>query len=472
MFCTECGIKNSQESNFCKQCGHRLDKPTSPISEEQFNSTLPQNEQVGALMERAYSLRVGGDLIGASTLCEQALKLSPDSASAHSLLGQIYEQQGETAKAIREFEMVLEHNPASIADRVKLDQLRSGDTIPLKSPQVVVTHPLPNTLPNMFAMIGVGAALILVGAVAANQFRPGNPPANEPNRQSTQSGIPNASPTNPNHGTTLPQTGSSQSVLPGMSGAASTGGTPNPQSASSPFISSAQMSAANNQPPQSRTQLSYPIVNTNNPGTNALPVNTAQVSLPSEVTHRDSKPVPRNGTGGSRTRLNDEEGGVLQGEDGSYKIVVDASGNKSGGSSGTRTASTGNTSNKKEGSVVNIQMAKSPGNNPNPAETLSGTSGEARTAISVGKDLKLRGDYNRAILSFRKALASAGDETGFVYQEIGKCYQDKGDKDSAIVNYERAISELQKLVDAGRGADNARAALRACQTGIKVCKSE
>lgn len=472
MFCTECGSKNSQESNFCKQCGQRLDKPTPPISEEQFNSTLPSNEQVGAFMERAYSLRVAGDLVGASALCEQALKLSPDSASAHSLLGQIYEQQGETAKAIREFERVLEHNPASIADRVKLDQLRNGDTIPFKSPQVVVTHPVPNNPPNMFAMIGVGAALILVGAVAANQFRLGNSPANDPNRQITQSGVPNSASINPNNGTTLAQNGTSQSVLPGMNGATSTG-IPNNINAGSPFISSAQMSAGNNQPNQSRTQTSYPLVNTNSTGTNALQINPAQVTVPLGVTRRDANPVPRNDANGTRTRLDSEDGGVVQGEDGSYKIVVDASGNnKTSGNVGTRPTLAANTPNNKEGGVIKIKMAASPSVNPVANASMSGVSGEARTAISLGKELKLRGDYNRAIRSFQKALASAGDETGFVYQEIGKCYQDKGDKDSAIVNYELAIGELQRLVETGRGADNARAALRACRTGIKVCKSE
>lgn len=473
MFCTECGIKNSQESNFCKQCGQRLDKPTPPISEEQFNSTLSENDQVGALMERAYFLRVGGDLIGASTLCEQALKLSPDSASAHSLLGQIYEQQGETAKAVREFEMVLAHNPASIADRVKLDQLRNGNTIPFKSPHVVVTHPVPSNPPNVFAMIGVGAALILVGAVAANQFRLGNASSNEPNRQMTQSGIPNPANANPNNGTIPAQNGSSQSVLPAMNGMTSTGAMPNAQNAGSPFISSAQMNAGNNQATQSRTQTSYPSVNTSNAGVNALPVNTVQINSPAQANRRDPNLAARNGSSGTRTRLNNDDGGVVQGENGFYKIDVDASGNnKNGGNAATRPTLAANTPDNKEGNVIKIKMAAPSGANSKGNESLSGASSAARTAISIGKDMKLRGEYNRAIRSFKTALASAGDETGFVYQEIGKCFQDKGDKDSATVNYESAIGELQKLVEAGRSVDNARAAIRACQTGIKVCKSE
>src|SRR3954468_21875645 len=87
MFCTDCGAKNVAESNFCRQCGHKLEKTSPKISEEAFDRALPEEEQVSALLERAYRLRKAGDLAAAAALCEDALLLKPDSTSAHSLRG-------------------------------------------------------------------------------------------------------------------------------------------------------------------------------------------------------------------------------------------------------------------------------------------------------------------------------------------------------------------------------------------------
>src|SRR5689334_1128227 len=96
MFCASCGTKNAAENNFCLQCGHKLEKAAAPtrLDEEAFDSALPDDEKVSALLERAYRQRKDNDLPGAITLCEEALKLSPDSTSAHSLLGQLYEAGG------------------------------------------------------------------------------------------------------------------------------------------------------------------------------------------------------------------------------------------------------------------------------------------------------------------------------------------------------------------------------------------
>ena len=95
---------------------------------------------------------------------------------------------------------------------------------------------------------------------------------------------------------------------------------------------------------------------------------------------------------------------------------------------------------------------------------------DAHASIAMGNEFKLKNDYTKAIRSYQKALGNAGDQTGFVYQNIARCFQDKGDKSSATANYERAVSELQKLVDSGRDMESAKAAIRACQNGIKVCK--
>src|SRR5204863_4871698 len=93
--------KNSQESNFCKQCGLKMDRPAPvKISEEAYDRARPEEEQVSALLERAYHLRSLGDTAGAIAVCEEALDLKADSTSAHSLLGQLYAQVGMRDRAI------------------------------------------------------------------------------------------------------------------------------------------------------------------------------------------------------------------------------------------------------------------------------------------------------------------------------------------------------------------------------------
>jgi hypothetical protein len=58
--------------------------------------------------------------------CQSALALRGQSSAAHSLLGLIYEKEGRRADAIREFQIVLQLNPDSNADRAHLERLQNG----------------------------------------------------------------------------------------------------------------------------------------------------------------------------------------------------------------------------------------------------------------------------------------------------------------------------------------------------------
>lgn len=58
-----------------------------------------------------------------------ALRVAPDSSSANSLLGDIYENQGRYDDAAQWYRMALDANPDSPADIVKLDRLRQREDI-------------------------------------------------------------------------------------------------------------------------------------------------------------------------------------------------------------------------------------------------------------------------------------------------------------------------------------------------------
>jgi tetratricopeptide (TPR) repeat protein len=71
-------------------------------------------------LTRANLLRVRGQWEAAAEQCAQVMRLDPQNAAAHSLLGEIYDNQGHLERAIRWYEEALELNPKSVADRAKL----------------------------------------------------------------------------------------------------------------------------------------------------------------------------------------------------------------------------------------------------------------------------------------------------------------------------------------------------------------
>jgi tetratricopeptide (TPR) repeat protein len=79
---------------------------------------------VDALLARANLLRMRGQWAEAVELCTEALRGDAHSPAAHSLLGDIYENQGRLDKAIRWYQLALELDPESIADRAKLARAR------------------------------------------------------------------------------------------------------------------------------------------------------------------------------------------------------------------------------------------------------------------------------------------------------------------------------------------------------------
>ena len=89
-----------------------------------------------ALLAQANLLRVRGHWDDAAEKCMAALRLAPDSASANSLLGDIYENQGRFEDAALWYRLALDANPDSPADHLKLNRLsRHGGDSPA-SPKV------------------------------------------------------------------------------------------------------------------------------------------------------------------------------------------------------------------------------------------------------------------------------------------------------------------------------------------------
>jgi hypothetical protein len=113
MNCPECGHDVPGSSAFCCDCGARL--VGGPVT-----GARTAESDVRALLTRANLLRVRGQWEAAAEQCAQVMRLDPQYAAAHSLLGEIYDNQGHLERAIRWYEEALELNPKSVADRAKL----------------------------------------------------------------------------------------------------------------------------------------------------------------------------------------------------------------------------------------------------------------------------------------------------------------------------------------------------------------
>jgi len=93
------------------------------------------SSEVYALLAQANLLRMRGCWGEAIENCMAALRLTPDSHSAQSLLGDIYENQERYDDAIQWYRMALDLNPQSPADRSKLERLLDRQRDGLKAPR-------------------------------------------------------------------------------------------------------------------------------------------------------------------------------------------------------------------------------------------------------------------------------------------------------------------------------------------------
>ncbi|MCW3052231.1 MAG: Tetratricopeptide repeat [Chthonomonadales bacterium] len=476
MFCTACGTRNGEINNFCKQCGHKLDHAAGPrITEEEFDRALPTDEQVSALLERAYRLRKSGELSSAVRLCEEALHLNPESTSVHSLLGQIQEQIGNHEAAIHEYERVLQLNPGSIADRVKLDELRGqGLPTPLhprSAPHIVMPNrSLPN--PNGRQMLGIAAiagTLMVMGGLLALQFFNHQ----DKNNHGAPSAFVDPNPKNRFAGKGTP---TDPSTVPGASSTGSEN-TANPSTVAS-----------------NTGVVSQPPVTTSPNGPAAPAPQNVYVKPQLIYVHDGGSPQVATRTGGglpnmggSRTQAGNDTGGDDRVHlDGNEKpITIDihpdgVSGDNGGTSTQTKGGSTGSPKNSGGGKgstptppVIPPKIKVNfPTDNGNAGGNVAPPTADSQAHLVVASDKAKNGDYETAIKNYRLALSGANSQTGYVYQQMGTCFQRIKDKASAISSFSSAIAEYQKLESANQQVDLARAGIKVCQNGIKLCNIE
>ncbi len=504
MFCTSCGVKNAADSNFCKQCGGKLAKPLPKISEDAFDRALPDEEQTAALLERAYRLRRAGDLDAAIALCEETLRLREDSTSAHSLLGQLHEEKGDASGAIHEYERVLALNPGSIADRVKLDELRerqeaatfgTSGTLGAITPDAA-RKPRPRVRLgdhrsasgfdySRFTSAGVAVVLVGLGSLIALQFHPRSQNAPVVPAVSTANGANNMAANLPS--TSVPDAQTAQGSLNAPNAANGTipvgkyiaPAATHPTSAGSVQTTSPASSTLPASPTAPTIVYTRPEIRYIRVPDHTAPLNIAPASALTRLPGRSGR--------GHRAAVgaNDSDRVVLDSDvtENGGKITVQvgdsdmpdktsaAKSNEKSNDMGGRTSGRGssgrgaNSDARVAGEVEHIEMEKA--HSPTSRAASNPSSIEARSLAAMGDDKKRDKDYRGAIEAFGRALGSAGDQSGYIYQQRALCYQYLNDTSSARADYTHAIDEYRKLE--ARDPETARLGIRTCQSGIKTC---
>jgi tetratricopeptide (TPR) repeat protein len=120
--------------------------------------------EIGPRLARANLLRMRGRWAEAADECVAALRQAPDHPTAHSLLGDIYQDQGRPDEARHWYHLALELNPASEADRAKLQ--RAEEALEARSRRAEWTAVIEGRAQSAETTLLVRESLQRIGAIA------------------------------------------------------------------------------------------------------------------------------------------------------------------------------------------------------------------------------------------------------------------------------------------------------------------
>lgn len=428
MYCVECGTKNPDDAKFCKQCGRTMELPdaaSSPAPPAAAQAPLAEHvvdpeAKYKELLARGIRLFDRGQLEEAREACRDALDLSPDGTDARALLSTIHERLGDIDAAIAERERILQLNPASIADREKLDALKTGIT-QATSRRIVSARLRPETFwdrPAGAAVAAVGAALIVIAVgYAVLAYRDARTRDLDPNTGTL---------------TAPPQQGQSAAA--------------NPTPAMPPSFSGAP--ATQQPPPQpSSTEASAPAPDVRQPtspagtGLGPLPVMPQQPALETQT----SPSSPPSGS--------------------SFFDPAPSASN-----TGTASAAPPASNPGRIEIVVAPQGAGLSDSSPNASSSSAGPRMESNNNAAIARNLQLAGRYKEAAQAWERALAAAGDDAAKFHQSAALSYQRTGDYANARRHYNEAIAAYRDLIAAGKAGDTAEQGIKTCEAGLKVCQ--
>jgi tetratricopeptide (TPR) repeat protein len=406
--CTQCNTHNSLDSAFCKKCGATLDADAISLATEKLAATIADGNRLFGT----------GRTDDALMVAETAIASNPRSAAAISLKGMCLERKGLLAEALECFERVVDIEPDSTLDKLKVNDL--------KNLLVVEKLQVKQGPDRKVALVGAFAAVVLVisgGAMFAKANAKEAPDAskllamNEPANEVRTFG----------------------DVMPKDLGGQ------NPNSTQS----------------QQQPQIQQPAQENSLDGTAPVqnqPRERERISLPRYA--NGPLPSPESGIQGpiGPVKVEIPEGGLPNVGGGSTRQAITRDPDPTPTTNTTPPQPPANDPPKNDPGIIEIEVSKG-GNKVGGSGEVAPT-GNGRTAlIATARSQMMSGNYGGAASTYERALR-AGADPASTNQRLGQCYAQMGRNGDAVAAYTRAAAAFEK-------AGNAQGA-EACRQAVKV----
>lgn len=445
--CKQCNTLNSLDSTFCKRCGTTLE----------LNDIAEAAEKLTAMIADGNKLFADGRTEEAMMVAETAVANNPSSAAAISLKGMVHERKGQIAEALECFEKVVELNPDSTLDKIKVNDLRN----------LLVAQKIEAPKPDRrVAMVAAVAATVLViagGAIAAKAMSKPSTATDSGKLVALNGAVDPGVHTfgdilgNSNSNTNTPNNGGQAQTNQGNQGNQANTGQDNGLQGGDQYDPNADEGTSNNgygtRRPNNRIRL-QPW----NGGNYGLPEVGGDGGTVAPLQPKVEGPIGpyTNSQGGNK---NPNPG--VSGKDPDPKDLPPDSGPT------TKTTPPKNDPDESPG-IIEITTSKGQGN-PNRGGGDSAPTGNGREAlVQAARSQMMSGDYKGAANSYERALRAGADPSS-TYQRLGQCYERMGRNSDAIMAYQRAASSLEAAIGSGSGDKSAlQSRLDSCRQAIKV----
>jgi len=154
IICSACWTVVPTGSHFCGGCG------------AQVSTSVTGTQRLAALLSEANLYRMRAQWLDAENRCIEAMRLDPNTVDAHSLLGDIYRDQGKLEEAAQWYHLALDLNLNSVGDKVKLAEVEKQQKKSVVSPGVVKQVPGPPTAYGTQKLLGLPPSTWLQGITA------------------------------------------------------------------------------------------------------------------------------------------------------------------------------------------------------------------------------------------------------------------------------------------------------------------
>lgn len=420
--CKQCSTLNSLDSTFCKRCGAAL----------AIEDIAEASEKLTAMIADGNKLFADGRTEEAMMVAETAVANNPSSPAAISLKGMVHERKGQIAEALECFERVVELNPDSMLDKIKVNDLRNMLVM------TKVEAPRPDRRAPLIAAIAASVLVVAGGAIIAKAAS--KPPTDNGKLVALNNQVQDP---------VLRTFGDIQQPQTNTQTNTNTGQT-NPQT--------------NTQAPQTNVQ--QPDNNTGDPGRSDL-------RLPRY--NNTGLPRPNEGIGGVIPPVQVEVPQGLTGTINANTGQVQGPKNTTPPKGNENTVDAPPTDEppvkqdppKNDPGIIMIERSKGQ-DNVGGGNAGSNNANGREALVQAARSQMMSGNYNGAANTYERALRS-GAEASTTYQRLGQCYERMGRNSDAIAAYQRAAASLESSINSGRG-DKAslQNRLDSCRQAIKV----